>query len=259
MEDPLRQQLQAQQLPRLDPRTRLVATITLCIAVGALREPAALGLALGAVLGWALATGQSARRLMLQLAAVTVAISPLLLTLLWSTPGEVRWRIGVLGLTAEGVELALQILFKVNALVIFTTACLGSVDQFRLAHALTCFGVSRKIALLMMLVHRYFHVVLDEYRRLRRALKIRNFQPRLDRHTLWTFGTVVASLVVKSVDRSQRIQAAMKCRGFSGQFPLLFPTRMGPADYAFVGGLILVLAALWLLELGDRVYDWHLW
>ena len=40
-------------------------------------------------------------------------------------------------------------------------------------------------------------------------------------HSYRTFGYLVGMLLVRSFDRSERVLAAMKCRGFRGQYWLL--------------------------------------
>jgi cobalt/nickel transport system permease protein len=52
-------------------------------------------------------------------------------------------------------------------------------------------------------------------------MKVRAFRPRMDRHTYRTYGYLVGMLLVRSLERSERIVAAMKCRGFRGRFYLL--------------------------------------
>ncbi|MCS7237240.1 MAG: energy-coupling factor transporter transmembrane protein EcfT [Thermoguttaceae bacterium] len=238
---------EAPWLERVDPRTRLLGVFFFCCVLAFLGGWLTLGLALGGTIGLAIAADWHPRKILLQLLRVSAAISPLLLTLPWSTPGEVFWSAGPLRVTVEGMTLAGQTFLKVNTLVLFTTACLGGLDQFRLGHALVELRISPKLALLVILVSRYLYLVYDEYQRMRRVLKVRGFRPRLNRHSLRTLGRVVAWLVVKSAERSQRIQAAMKCRGFSGKFPKLFPSQIGPEDRLFVSGLVAVLALLALL------------
>ena len=79
----------------------------------------------------------------------------------------------------------------------------------------------------MLLIHlllftvRYIDVLHREYLRLAAAMKVRAFRPRMNLHTYATYGNLVGMLLVRSLDRSERILAAMKCRGFQGHFYLL--------------------------------------
>jgi cobalt/nickel transport system permease protein len=55
-------------------------------------------------------------------------------------------------------------------------------------------------------------------------------------------------LLVRSLDRSERIIAAMKCRGFRGRFYLLDHFAFSRRDIWFALALILALASLALVE-----------
>jgi cobalt/nickel transport system permease protein len=74
---------------------------------------------------------------------------------------------------------------------------------------------------LFLFTVRYLDVLHCECLRLRWAMKVRCFHPRMDRHTYRSFGNLLGMLLVRGYDRSERIMAAMKCRGFQGRFYLL--------------------------------------
>ncbi|WP_085462477.1 energy-coupling factor transporter transmembrane component T [Mesorhizobium australicum] len=55
-------------------------------------------------------------------------------------------------------------------------------------------------------------------------------------------------LLVRSIERAERVSWAMKSRGFSGSFPDFDQQRMQAADIAFCATWIGVAAALVVLE-----------
>jgi cobalt/nickel transport system permease protein len=67
---------------------------------------------------------------------------------------------------------------------------------------------------------RYLDVISREYKRMRKAMKARAFIPRNSWHTWRSFGYLVGMLLVRSLERSERIYAAMKCRGYCGKLYL---------------------------------------
>lgn len=102
------------------------------------------------------------------------------------------------------------------------------------------------ISLLIFTV-RYIDVLHQEYQRLRAAMKARGFRPRNNRHTYRTFGHLVGMMLVRAVERSERILDAMKCRGFNGQLPLLDKLAFSANDVAFslaIGATLIGLAAV---------------
>jgi cobalt/nickel transport system permease protein len=72
----------------------------------------------------------------------------------------------------------------------------------------------------------------EEHRRLRTAMQLRGFIPAFNRHTFVTFGTLVGQLVLRSLDRAERIDAAMRCRAFDGRLPRPLAPAIGRADVA---------------------------
>jgi len=236
-------------LTDLDPRGRVVAAVAFAIVIVSLSSPAALGA--GLVLALALAGGarlplaRTARRV----AAMDGFIVVLLLTLPFTTPGT-PW-LTVLGLTAseEGALHALRIVLKANAVMLALLALVGTLDEARLGHALARLRVPAKLVHLLLLTMRYVEVLADEYGRLRTAMRARAFRPGLNAHTLRTFGYLVGMLLVRALERAERVLEAMKCRGFDGRFHLLDDLRAGPRDWAFGACGLAVLGGLVALEM----------
>ena len=75
-------------------------------------------------------------------------------------------------------------------------------------------------------------------------MKLRGFRPRMDRHTYRAYGYLVGMLLVRSLDRSDRIVAAMKCRGFRGRFYLLDHFAFSVRDALFGAASMVVLLVL---------------
>lgn len=79
-------------------------------------------------------------------------------------------------------------------------------------------------------------------------MRARGFQPGFDRHTLRTFGYLVGMLLVRASERAERVLKAMRCRGFTGEFPILVRSRLGPADALGALTMAGALVTLVLLE-----------
>ena len=138
---------------------------------------------------------------------------------------------------------------KANAAVLAVAALIGTMDAVTLGHALAHFHVPPKLTQLMLFMVRYFDVLGREYARLRAAMRVRCFRPAMNGHSYRTFGYLIGMLLVHSFDRSERVLAAMKCRGFCGRYYLLdhfafVPRRDGP----FYAAMFLLAAILLGLE-----------
>ena len=83
---------------------------------------------------------------------------------------------------------------------------------------------------------------------MRRAMRVRGFVANNSRHTYRTFGFATGMLLVRALDRSERMLLAMKCRGFNGQMPELHARRLQAVDLAYVCLAAALCAALWTLD-----------
>ena len=195
-------------LHRLDGRFKLLFALFYVIAV--IATPA----------GWWRTLGVLA--LLLVFLAGLCGISPRWLLLRWlgflalvgmlaavAAPGLAA-RSGVGLLTA-----ALTILAK-NSLAFVMMLILAAVTSWHdLLLAMRRLGVPRVLVATLQLMERYIHVLGEELDRMRTARRARSFHPRSD--WSWTLLTsMVSVLLLRSLERSERVHAAMMARGWDG-------------------------------------------
>jgi len=156
--------------------------------------------------------------------------------------------LGPVEYSREGLLLALTITLKGNAIVLMLAGLLGSLNLATLGHALSHLRVPDKLIHLLLFTVRYVDVLGGEYRRLSAAMRVRGFRPRANRHAYRTYGYLVGMLLVRSLDRSERIVAAMKCRGFHGRFYLLDHFAFSRGDVWFGLAASLVFFTLAVVE-----------
>ncbi len=235
-------------IDRFDPRGRIVAAVLLSIVVATANQLAVLAGALAVTLVALGLSGLSVSAVLRRLLPLNLLMLLLAAVLPLTTDGVPRFEVGPLGFSENGLLLALRIALKGNAIVLTLLVLLGSVDATTLGHALNHMRVPDKLTHLLLFTVRYLDVLHREYQRLRAAMKLRGFRPQMNRHTYRTYGYLVGMLLVRSFDRSERIVAAMKCRGFRGRFYLLDHFAFSRCDAVFgvVSGL--VLATLTLVE-----------
>ena len=129
-------------------------------------------------------------------------------------------------------------------------ALLASLEPVRLGQAMARLGVPLKLVHLFLFAVRYLHVLRAETGRLTEAMRARAFVARSTRHGWRTLGNLIGMMVVRSVERAERVGEAMRCRGFSGRLPLAVTDRSGRADVVF--GLLVGLALAGLIA-ADRL------
>lgn len=231
-------------LAGLDPRARILAALFFAVSVVALSDTPALLAAVGVgfLVAWLarLPWRTVARRLLV----MDTLMLFILATLPFSVPGTPIFEWQGLVASAEGLEQALHILLKANAILLALLGLVGALDGTTLGRSLGRLRMPPALVHLLLFTVRYVDVIGREYARLRTAMRVRGFQPGNNWHTYRALGYLVGMLLVRSLERSERILAAMRCRGFTGQILLLDTLRFRRIDALFAGLVILVCAAL---------------
>ncbi|MFW6457128.1 MAG: cobalt ECF transporter T component CbiQ [Planctomycetota bacterium] len=229
---------------KLDPRSRIVAGLAFAVMIALSRVFVVLGgaLAISAVL--AITARLPLKTTLKRLMGVNVFMLALLLFLPLSVPGETALSLGPLAYSGRGLIRVLRIALKCNAIVLMLTVLLGTMELVELGHALHHLKVPRKLVHILLFTIRYVDLVHHEYRRLRKAMKVRGFRADMSAHTYRSIGHLVGMLLVRSFDRAERVLAAMKCRGFRGDFHVLTRFAFTRRDIVFSCAFALTLCLL---------------
>jgi cobalt/nickel transport system permease protein len=223
---------------------RILAAVVFSVLVALADRVGVLGTALGAAAVAMALSGVSPLTIAKRLLPLNVLLLVVAVVLPVTTPGTAVGHLGPISLSHEGLLLAAKIVLKGNAILLMLVSLLGSMDGSTFGHAMSHLRVPEKLTHLLLFTVRYLDVLRLESLRLRGAMKVRGFRPRVNRHTYRTYGYLVGMLLVRSFDRSERIVAAMKCRGFRGRFYLLDHFHFRWSDLPFAVVSLLVLAAL---------------
>lgn len=234
-----------------DPRLRIVAALLFALVTVSSQHPQTLFAAFLFAAALAASTGGSIPDLLRRLLALEGFMVILLVTLPFTVTGSPAIELGPLVASHEGLALAFKILLKANAVVLILLALVGSLEPVVFGHALARLGVPEKLVHLLLMTIRQIDLLHQEFMRLRQAMRARAFVPRSNRHTWNSYGWLMGMLLVRSLSRSQRLLAAMRCRCFHGRLYLLDSTHWRSADTKLALGLTTLLVSLtamdWLL------------
>ncbi len=235
-------------LDRIDPRSRICLALAFSLLVAVANRPATTVAALALAALCAATSGLDLRTLLRRMAPLNVFMLLLIAIMPLASGGREIGRLGPIRYGEEGLWLALAIAVKGNAILLGLVALLGSLDITTVGHAMNHLRVPDKLTHLLLFTVRYLDVLRHEYGRLSAAMRLRGFHPRADRHTWRTFGHLIGMLLVRSLDRSERVVAAMKCRGFHGHFYLLDHFHFSWRDLPFALAAAAALVTLAWLE-----------
>lgn len=221
---------------RPDPRALILGVGALTALFVLMQTPRALALAGGLALILAKAVGASWRNLIRRLAglnALLIFLLPLLAVESFAVSAW-PWR-----LMPDRLILFAVVALRANAILILAQGLVGAMDMTTLGHALVHLRCPPKLAHLIVFSARYLDLLRHEWNILYRAARMRGFRISLGLRTWRVFGVLVGGLLLRSLDRAERVLHAMKCRGYRGRFYLLRHFRYAAADAVFILALAL--------------------
>lgn len=110
-----------------------------------------------------------------------------------------------------------------------------------------CFAMQRLgcptvIVTQLLMVYRYLSVLLQEALTMQRARMARSYGSSSFKASMW--GPFIGQLLLRSIERSRRVNMAMKARGFNGSLITSPPTHWNTADTVYCLVWIPILIAL---------------
>lgn len=103
-------------------------------------------------------------------------------------------------------------------------------------------GAPRVLTAQLLFLYRYLFVLMDEGFRMVRARALRSFGG--NGMGVAVYGHMVGHLLLRTLDRAQRIYVAMSCRGFDGHVRRMRPLMMRPIDIMFIVGWSALFVAM---------------
>jgi len=234
----------------VDPRIPLLFTMAFALVVAVSAQWWTLGLALciGVVAVIIRSTGLA--RFVRRLLALNLmmAFFWLVLPIHWAGPTLWDWRWSL-----EGAILPARITLRANAILLVSIALLeplgmlGMLDAFKRLHL-----PDRLLSVLGMSV-RYLSLLRQEFQRLRVAMLSRGFRLRPTIKGYSALALAIGMLLVRSLDRSDRIRRAMVARTF-GPAHHSPPPRMSARDWFLVSGVSAILISLCAVEVSLNLW-----
>ncbi len=239
----------------LDPRVKVVTTLLFIVANVLLPD----GAWSGYVVAWGMVLliafrAQISVELMLKRALIIFPFMLAAVTVIFSLPGEPIWtgQVGSQALTISDAGLVRFVSILIRSwLSVQMAILLTMTTRFPdLMHALTHLRVPAILVTIIAFMYRYLFVLAEEAMRLLRARESRS--ARIDDSvgggSVWwrakVSGNMIGQLLVRSLDRSDRVYQAMVSRGYDGRFLTLNPHQMERHDWRLasiaVGGILLI-------------------
>ena len=228
----------------LDPRVRIVSTFALVLAIAITQSLWVKLAALAGVSAFLLATSVNLGLVARRLAHVEGFMLVLLVMLPFTVPGEEVARVGGFVISDRGLLRAASVIVTVNAAVLTVLALLTTLEPVRLARGLGALGCPARLTHLLFFLVRYLDIFREELAQGLEAMRARGFAPRLSRHAMRSYGNLAGMLLVRSIERAERVDEAMRCRGFTGRFAMRTVPALTRLDHRFAETVALIVIAI---------------
>jgi cobalt/nickel transport system permease protein len=146
---------------------------------------------------------------------------------------EVLLQVGPIGMSGGWISffsIMLRFMMTVGAALIL----IATTGYHAVCMALEKMGVPQVFVVQLLFLYRYLFVLVDEASRMVRARSLRSFQGK--GMGIRVFGSMAGHLLLRTLDRAQRIHLAMLCRGFDGNIRPFHPLRVHGWEVMFFLG-----------------------
>lgn len=246
----------ASQLSRIDPRALLLATLAFILTVVSFHRYTVAGLLPLAIFPVLLARwgGIALRPVGFK---VLLALPFALMVGVFNPFFDTAPQLELLGHSISGGWLSLtSIVLRATLTVSAALILIACIGMHRLVAALQLLGVPAVLTTQLLLLHRYTLVLAGELGRMNLARELRS--PPATTMPLAVYGSLLGHLLLRTLERAQRIHQAMCSRGFDGHLPLQHPSSWQHGDTLFLSGCLATFFVMRSTDLSALLGRWLL-
>ena len=250
----------ASLIHRLDARVKLALAVFFIVDAALVPDGAWAAFGLLTALAWAAVLLSRLGMLSVQrrsLIALPFALAAV--TIIFTTPGRPVLRLSVLGwpvsVSDAGLTRFVSVLLKSYLSVQMAVLLTGATPFPDLLRAMRSLGLPKVLVATVGFTYRYAFVIGDEAVRMLRARAARSGSPDGvgGGSLFWrarVAGGMVGSLFLRSIERSERIYAAMLARGYDGEARALRAPSLHRRDLLTAVPFALVMVAVQVVARG---------
>lgn len=238
-------------LSRWDPRYKIVGLTGLVLSFAFVQDVRLLPLMLSTVI-LLIVTSRLPLSFIVRRVRIPIVFMVFFVLIMLFAQGEtILLSLGPLAVRQEGFHSALLVSARFFCIVVTVAVLLGTSSLSSILMASRALKAPPLMVDMAALLVRYLRVVGDDFRRMRRAARVRGFRgDRFRPSTLKTLAWLMGSLLLHSHDRSERIHRAMILRGYGGKAHHAGDFHGGTRDRVLLGVFLLLAASLVMLEIG---------
>ena len=168
---------------------------------------------------------------------------------------EIIFQAGFLHVSGGWISL-LSILLRFTLTVGAALLLIATTGFPAICMALEKLGMPRIFAVQMLMLYRYIFVLIEESIRLIRGYTLRAFSKKKMRYQV--FKQLLGNLLLRTLDRAQRIHMAMLSRAFSGEIHIVREYSFGMKETIYLVSFTVLFTVLRFYNIADFIGKYFL-
>lgn len=162
----------------------------------------------------------------------------------------VLWEWGIFSLRLEGCLAVILISVRFVCILIVALILFGTAPFLIMIKAMGQLGLPLVLGDMMLLSYRYLTEFGDRLKTLKIASRLRGFDSRrLSWQNLQTLAALMATLLVRTYEQSERVYQAMRLRGYGRRGMLKYASSIDPLDYIATMGVLGIALGLAIAQI----------
>lgn len=161
---------------------------------------------------------------------------------------EIILQLGSLHISGGWISL-LSILLRFMLTVGAALLLIATTGLPAICMAFEKLGMPRIFAVQMLMLYRYIFVLIEESIRLIRGYTLRAFSKKKMRYQV--FKQLLGNLLLRTLDRAQRIHMAMLSRAFSGEIHTVRQFSFGGSEFIYLTSMISIFTVMRFYNIAD--------
>ena len=159
---------------------------------------------------------------------------------------DILIEIGTLGISGGWISL-FSILLRFVLTVGAALLLIATTGFPAICMALEKLGAPRIFAVQLLMLYRYIFVLIGEAIRMLRAYTLRSFSEKKIRYNV--FKQMLGNLLLRTIDRAQRIHLAMLSRAFTGEIRIVRQYNFAGAEFSYLAVFLLFFTIIRFVDI----------
>ena len=140
------------------------------------------------------------------------------------------------------IYFSVLLIFKCTFALVGALLLIATTGINNLAFGLKKLKIPNILIMQILMLHRYIILMMEECYRVKSAYELRTLGEKS--MTMKDYGQIIGQMLLKTIDRSEKVYEAMKLRGFEGDLYINSNKRAGCIDYLYLISCAVILIFL---------------